>query len=500
MDRITVLLLVACALLAGLVVGGFVASRLARRAHALRLDAALASSGADAQAKLAAAEARLAARDDDVRELGGRLAAADEDARAAGRALVDERVARASLEGELREERERADERLATLAQARDELTAHFRALAADALEANRKRIVEHHEQGLDQILKPLSDKLGAFEQTVRSTYDHEAQQRSALRQEVLNLRDATARINEDAANLTRALKGESKTRGNWGEVVLERVLERSGLVRGVEYQVQLTLRDEHGNVSRPDVVVRLPDAKHVVIDSKVSLLAYDRYHAAEDDAGRRDAGRAHARAVREHVKALAERNYQASKDLDTPDFVALFMPIEPAFGLATAHDETLFLDAWECKVVIVTPSTLLALLTTVHSLWQRDKQTRNAIRIAEEGGKLYDQVAKVIDSLGDLDKKLAGARDAFIETRKRLVDGRGNLVARAERLRQLGVKAQRQMPPDLARDAQANDAQAPYLEGMEPDDAPDDGPPASSMGKAPLTLVTPPAEGTGSA
>jgi DNA recombination protein RmuC len=404
--------------------------------------------------------------------------------------LTEERVARAGTEAALREERERAAETLATIAAARDDMTAHFKAIASDALETNRQRMSEQQEGGLAQLLKPLGEKLGAFEQTVRSTYDNEAQQRSALRQEVLNLREATTRINEDAVNLTRALKGEAKTRGNWGEVVLERVLERSGLTRGIEYQVQLALRDAHGALSRPDVVVRLPDAKHIVIDSKVSLVAYDRYHAATDDATRDEAGRAHVRAVREHVRALSEKDYQSNDALDSPDFIALFMPIESAYSLASSLDETLFMDAWERKVVIATPSTLLALMTTVHSLWQRDKQTRNAIAIAEQSGALHDQFVRVIESLHEVGKKLDEAKDAFTLTRKRLVDGKGNLVGRIDRLRDLGAKTRKQIPAAFAQAAELDEERSAYLEGLAPEP---EGEAPTTRGAVPLTLVPPP-------
>ena len=473
--------------------GAVVAAWVVQRSQRLSLAAALAQSGADAQARLAGTQARLQERDDDVARLDARVEELEDAVRDATAAATEERVRRATVESTLREERERGAETLATIAAARDGMTAHFKAIAGDALEANRQRAAEQQEGGLAHLLKPLGEKLGAFEQTVRATYDNEAQQRSALRQEVLNLREATTRINQDAINLTRALKGEAKTRGNWGEVVLERVLERSGLVRGVEYQVQLSLRDEDRSLSRPDVVVLLPDAKHIVIDAKVSLVAYDRYYAATDDATRDEAGRAHVRAVREHVRALSEKNYQANAEMDSPDFVALFMPIEPAFGLASSLDETLFMDAWEKKVVIATPSTLLALMTTVHSLWQRDKQTRNAILIAEQSGALHDQFVKVIDSLEDVGRNIDRAHQAFVTTKRRLVDGKGNLVGRIARLRELGAKTKRQIPDGYTHAAEADDERTTYLEGLAPEPEAGNGDEAPApRGAVPLTLVPP--------
>ena len=299
----------------------------------------------------------------------------------------------------------------------------------------------------------------------------------------MLNLQAATLQINEDAKNLTLALKGEAKTRGNWGEVVLERVLERAGLVRGEHYEAQLTLRDEDGGVSRPDIVVRLPGDKHVVIDSKVSLIAYDRYHAADEETGRSHAGRQHVDGMRKHFRALGEKNYQQGSGVDSPDFVAMFVPIEPAFSLATSLDADLFLDAWNHKVVIVTPSTLLALLMTVQSLWQRDKQTRNAIEIAEQSGALHNQFVLVMESLKTLGKQLRDAQKTFELTERRLVDGRGNLVGRIERLRELGARTKKQLPADLL--ARASDDT-----GHESDD--EDG---ASQVQSKLTLVPPSSE-----
>jgi DNA recombination protein RmuC len=447
------------AVLVGLAVGAVVAVALLRRGNRLAIDSALASSGADAQARLAAADALRAARDEDLRALQARLDAATQDARAAQQALVDTRVANASLATELREERERAGEKLATLMQAREELSAQFKALAGDALEVNRKRLTEQHHGALEQILKPLGEKIVAFEQKVVDTHDKESEQRTLLRQEVVNLQQATARINEDAVNLTRALKGEAKTRGNWGEVVLERVLERSGLQKDREYETQFALKGDEGNALRPDVVIRLPDGKHIVIDAKVSLVAYDRYYAATDDAARAEAGRQHVDAVRKHARDLGAKGYHTRSGLDSPDFVAMFVPIEPALGLASSLDESLFVDAWERKVVIVTPSTLLAVLTTVRTLWQREKQNRNAIEIAEKAGGLYDQFTLVLESFDAVGAHLEKASRAFDSARMRLKTGKGNVVGRVELIREMGAKAKRQLPEAWTDGASEGDA-----------------------------------------
>ncbi len=469
-------------LVVGLAIGGLAAGWLLRRGNRLAMEAALASAGADAQARLATAQAQLVARDDDVRELQARLVTASAEARAASAALGDERVARAGLVAELREERERADEKLAILANARDELSIHFKALAGEALETNRQRMAEQHHVALDDLLKPLGEKIVAFGQRVDDTYEKETVQRALLKQEVFNLHQATARINDDAVNLTRALKGEAKTRGNWGEVVLERVLERSGLVKGVEYETQFSLKADDGSVLRPDVVVRLPDNKHIVIDSKVSLVAYERYYAAVDDDGRGVAGRQHVDAIRKHARDLGAKDYQGRDTLDTPDFVAMFVPIEPALGLASSLDESLFMDAWDRKVVIVTPSTLLAVLTTVQSLWQREKQTRNAIEIAEKAGALYDQFVQVVDAIDTVGSHLERAGKALETVRGRLTDGKGNVVRRIEQIREMGAKSKRQLPVDWVQRAGIDDGVSP----VEP-------PAGGSAPVSKLTLVTPP-------
>jgi DNA recombination protein RmuC len=293
----------------------------------------------------------------------------------------------------------------------------------------------------------------------------------------VLNLQAATLQINEDAKNLTQALKGESKTRGNWGEVVLERVLERSGLVKGSEYHTQHTMRDDDGDIARPDVVILLPDNKHLIIDSKVSLVAYDRYYAAADEAARAAAGREHVDAMRRHIKSLREKNYQSGKDIDSPDFVVMFVPIEPAFVLASSIAPELFLEAWDRKVVIVTPSNLLAMLMTVRTLWQRDKQTRNAIEIAAHAGRMHEDLVRLIEGLGKLGHKLREAQNALDDIDHRLVSGPRNLVGKIDKLREMGVRTRKQLPPDLL--ARAGE------EGEPPGAAP----PAASK----LTLVTPP-------
>ena len=353
------------------------------------------------------------------------------------------------LEAQLKSERDAGSEKLLLIGQARETLSAQFRALANEIFEERGKKLSEQSRGELDLLLRPLGEKLMSFEKKVEETYHNEAKERHSLADEVRKLHTANQRISEEALNLTRALKGESKTRGNWGEVILERVLERSGLTRGTEYEVQATL-NEGGARLRPDVIVHLPEKRHIVIDSKVSLVAYDRYFSAPDDAARADALRELLGALRAHINDLASKNYQGNAALDAPDFVAMFVPIEPAFNLAAGSDEGLYLDAFEKRVVIVTPGTLLAMMSTVSTLWRRDKQNRNVLEIAKRSGELYDKFKDFVDALTEIGERIEAAHQAYETAHKRLATGKGNLVRRVEDLRVLGARAEKELPASL--------------------------------------------------
>jgi DNA recombination protein RmuC len=366
----------------------------------------------------------------------------------------------AGLLVELEQERIAARDKLALLEQAREALTAQFKLLANEILEEKSRRFAEQNRSQLDLLLKPLGDKLQSFEKKVEDTYITEAKERFSLGEEVKKLQLLNLQIGQDAVNLTRALKGDAKTRGNWGEVVLERILERSGLEKGREYETQVTVAGESG-VLRPDVVVRLPDDKHIVIDSKVSLVAYDRYYSAESDAERERALREHIASMRRHMDDLASKNYQGRAGINAPDFVAMFVPIEPAFNLAAGHDDGLVLDAFDRKVVIVTPNTLLAMLSTVASLWKRELQTRNAVEIAPQSGELYDKFVGFVEALKDIGARLDAARIAYDTAYKRLSGGHGNLVGRVQKLKKLGARADKSLPPELVESAAEEDGAA---------------------------------------
>ena len=436
-------------LLAGLLIGAL----LARATLARRVGADVAAARAEGEIENVRLGERLAAAAREAASLQERLTQLEDDLAAQRGEASAAREQGARLAAELAQERTQAREKLALLEQARADLAAQFKLLANDILEEKSARFSEQNRAQLDLLLKPLGDKLQSFEKKVEETYLTEAKERHSLADEVRRLQQLNLRIGEDAVNLTRALKGDAKTRGNWGEVVLERILERSGLEKGREYEVQVTVAGPEGRL-RPDVLVRLPDDKHIVIDSKVSLVAYDRYYAAADDAERERALREHGASLRRHMDDLAAKNYQGRPGVNAPDFVAMFVPIEPAFNLAAGHDDTLVLDAFERKVVIVTPNTLLAMLSTVASLWKRESQTRNALEIARRSGDLYDKFVGFVEALRDIGTRLDAARAAYDTAYKRLTDGSGNLVGRVQRLKKLGARAEKSLPPELVEAA----------------------------------------------
>ena len=300
-------------------------------------------------------------------------------------------------------------------------------------------------------MLNPLKEKLQLFEKKVDDTYQKGLKDQTDLRAELKKLYELNARISEEAGNLTKALKGDVKKQGNWGEVVLERILERSGLNEGENgYQKQFSDSTDDGRRIQPDVVVNLPDNKHIIIDSKVSLIAYERAVNAVTDEERARHVKEHLFSLKTHIKGLSEKHYQTAKKLNSPDFVLLFLPIESSFSLAIQEDQDLFSYAWDQKVVIVSPSTLLATLRTIASIWQQENQTRNALEIAKQGGALYDKFVGFIFDMEGIGKSLETTRKNYDQAMNKLQTGTGNLVRRAENLRKLGAKATKELPGNM--------------------------------------------------
>lgn len=328
-----------------------------------------------------------------------------------------------------------------------------FENIANKILDEKSKKFTEQNKTNIDGILSPLKEKIEKFEKTVGENYDKELRDRISLKEEVKKLFELNNRISEEANNLTKALKGDNKKQGNWGEVILEKILERSGLVKDREYKTQITTMNVEGETIKPDVVIYLPDEKHIVVDSKVSLLAYDAYVNADEDEGRERYIKEHLSSVKSHIKLLSEKNYQTSSEFNSPDFVLLFIPIESSFSVAIQADQDLFNYAWDRKIVVVSPSTLLATLRTIASIWKQERQNRNALEIARIGGSLYDELYRFIDDMKDIEKHLHLSHEAYDSAFKRLSQGKGNLITTAEKIKTLGAKATKSINRDLIDD-----------------------------------------------
>ncbi len=325
--------------------------------------------------------------------------------------------------------------------------TTEFENIANKILKQNTIDFASSNQKNIGDLLNPLKEKIDVFEKKVQETYDKELRDNISLKEEVKKLFELNQKISEEANNLTKALKSDTKKQGNWGEIILERVLERSGLIKGEEYEVQSTVRNEQGDLIRPDVVVNLPDNKHIIIDSKVSLIAYDSFVNSEDPLTKEKFLKQHISSIKNHIKELSDKNYQNATLFDSPDFVLLFMPIESAFSLAIQQDVDLFNFAWEKKIVIVSPTTLLATLRTVSSIWKHEKQTKNALEIARQSGNLYDKFVAFLSDLEKIGNQLDTVQKTYNEAHKKISSGTGNLIIRAQRIKELGAKTSKTIP-----------------------------------------------------
>jgi DNA recombination protein RmuC len=361
----------------------------------------------------------------------------------------------AALGATLAAERAAQEEKLALLDDARDRMTHQFRSLANDILEEKSRRFTEQNQSNLGQLLDPLKTRLQEFQSKVDQVYVQESKDRSALAQQVTSLLEMNQRLAEEAKDLTQALKGSAKTQGDWGEVVLERILEAAGLRRDHEYTMQETIAREDATRARPDVILHLPGNRKLVVDAKVSLLDYGTYCASADEALRKHAATRHCASLREHIRDLAARNYQHLPGLETLDFVILFVPIEPAFLLALESDSSLWVHAWEKNILLVSPSTLLFVVRTVAHLWRQEEQARNVQQIAERGAELYDKFAGFVEDLSKLGARIEQTRNAYDAAFDKLTRGRGNLVRQVEMLRALGVQPTKRMPRQLTQRAE---------------------------------------------
>lgn len=415
-----------------------------------RISSAVDKAKSESQVEIARLNERLTASQEDVNRLASEKSnlAALRDQLTAEQQRLSTKVA--ELATTLESERSRTVENLQLLKNAEEHLSNRFKSLASEILEDKSKRFTEQNQTNLNQLLEPLKVKITEFQGKVQEVYVQEGKDRSALAEQVKQLMALNNQLSKDAHNLTSALKGQAKVQGNWGELILERVLEASGLRKGHEYDVQESHTREDGSRAQPDMVVHLPEDRHLIVDAKVSLKAYEEYANAETDHQRISTMKRHLDSVRAHINELSEKNYQQLYGLKSPDFVLMFIPVEPAFMLAIAHDSDLWQDALKKNVMLVSPSTLLFVLRTVAHLWRQEQQNRNAQEIANRGAELYDKLAGFVEDLDNLGTKLQQAQRAYDGAYNKFTGGRGNVIRQAEMLKELGVKPAKQLPQNL--------------------------------------------------
>lgn len=370
-----------------------------------------------------------------------------------------------SLEADLREvttrleaTQQHAEDKIRQMINSEQRLSEQFENLANRIFEHSNRRVDEQNRQSLNSLLAPLREQLDGFRRQVQDSFGKEAQERHTLAHEIRNLQQLNAQMAQEAVNLTRALKGDNKTQGNWGEVVLTRVLEASGLREGYEYETQVSIENDARSRMQPDVIVRLPQGKDVVIDAKMTLVAYERYFNAEDEYTRESALQEHIASVRNHIRLLGRKDYQQLPRLRSLDYVLMFIPVEPAFLLALDRQPELITEALKNNIMLVSPTTLLVALRTIANLWRYEHQSRNAQQIADRASKLYDKMRLFVDDMSAIGQSLDKAQDNYRQAMKKLSSGRGNVLSQAEAFRSLGVEIKREINPELAEQATTQD------------------------------------------
>lgn len=370
--------------------------------------------------------------------------------------VLDKELVRRNAEFDNLEQKNR--EQKAEVEKLQEKFTKEFENLANKILDEKSSKFTKQNKDNIDIILKPLQEKIEKFEKKVDDTHKESIDRHAMLRQQIIGLKELNEQMSIEATNLTKALKGDSKIQGNWGELVLEKVLEKSGLEKDREYFVQNSFTTAEGKRVLPDVVIHLPDNKRMVIDSKVSLVAYERYVNEEDEALRDQALKEHLISLKRHVDQLSSKNYQDLYEMESPDFVLLFVPIEPAFAIAINKDNTIYNKAFEQNIIIVTPSTLLATLRTIDTMWTNEKQQRNAIEISRQAGALYDKFEGLIKDLTGVGKKLDDAKGDYAAAMNKLFEGRGNLITSVEKLKKMGAKAKKSLPEKIIKRAEEDE------------------------------------------
>lgn len=353
---------------------------------------------------------------------------------------------------------ERHKEQKNEITELQEKFTKEFENLANKILEEKSAKFTEQNSENMKNILLPLQDKIQGFEQKVEQTHKESIDYHAALRQQIVGLSEMNAQMSKETLNLTKALKGDSKMQGNWGELVLERVLEKSGLEKGREYEVQQSFTNNEGSRVLPDVVINLPDGKKMIVDSKVSLVAYEKWINEESEILKIDFLREHVNSIKRHVEQLGSKNYHDLYQIESPDFVLLFIPIEPAFAIALNEDATLYNKAFDRNIVIVTPTTLLATLRTIDSMWTNQKQQENAFEIARQAGALYDKFEGFVADLLRIGNKIKDTKTEYENAMSKLVDGRGNLISSVEKLKKMGAKAKKALPENIIARASNSD------------------------------------------
>ena len=447
------LIWLAIALITGFILGFIPAILLARS----RTEAARQTGRQELATDLAILEERLASRDSRLQQLETDIAEKETKLNELTRLLTGLERDKSRLAAELQEQAKSADEKLQVLNDAKEELQSQFENLANRIFEAKTKSFAEQSRANLDTILTPFKEKISEFEKQVNQAYASEGKERHSLIKEVQRLQELNQKLGEDAANLTKALKGDTKTQGTWGEIILERILEESGLRKGIEYDSQGGFRDTDGKLLKPDVIVHLPEEKDIIIDSKVSLVAYEKYVRAENDEQRDRAVREHLVSINAHLKGLESKKYDELPGVKSLDFVLMFIPVESAFMLAIEKDNEIFRKAFDQSIMIVSPSTLLVTLRTIQNIWRYEHQNKNALEIADRAGALYDKFVGFVNDLERVGDQIENTRKAYDGAHNKLVSGKGNLIGRAQSLIDLGVKSRKQLPATVLQESDLN-------------------------------------------
>ena len=354
------------------------------------------------------------------------------------------------LGAQLDHTRQKLTEQEAEMEKLQEKFTKDFEILANKILEDKTSKFTEKNKENMEQILNPLQEKIKSFEKKVEDTHKESIEKQSALRQQILGLKELNEQMSKDAVNLTRALKGDSKKQGDWGELQLETILEKAGLQKDIHYTTQDGYRDEEERLKKPDLIINLPDQKHLIIDSKVSLTGYERFFNAENEMDEKVSLKSHVQSIQKHIKELGTKNYTALYGINSPDYVIMFVPIEPALMLALQQDQDLYLQALDKNVVMVSTSTLLATLSTVASIWKQEDQKRNVIEIASQAGALYDKFEGLVQDLLKIGKQINASQESYRGAMNKLSEGKGNLITRVEKLKELGAKTKKSIPSKL--------------------------------------------------